>query len=116
VRRPVVESAGERHGVGCEIAQRVRGSVGIDGGRRAAVAQVVSDDVASAARECRAERVGPGEHGGAAREQDERLRRLAEVLDPERDPVDLDRRHAASGFDADRSIVRRALRHTLVLS
>jgi hypothetical protein len=41
VRRPVVEFAGERRGVGCEIAQLVRRSLGIDGGRRTAVAQVV---------------------------------------------------------------------------
>ena len=34
VRRPVVEFAGERRGVGGEIAQRVRRSLGIDGGRR----------------------------------------------------------------------------------
>ena len=59
VRRPVVESAGERRGVGCEITQRVRRSLGIDDGRRAAVAQVVPDDVASAASERPAERVGP---------------------------------------------------------
>jgi hypothetical protein len=52
--------------------------------------------VASAARERLAERVGPGEHGRAAREQHERRRRVAEVLDPERDPGRLDRRHHAS--------------------
>jgi hypothetical protein len=52
--------------------------------------------VASAARERLAERVGPGEHGRAAREQNERRRRVAEVLDPERDAVGLDRRHEAS--------------------
>jgi hypothetical protein len=34
VRRPVVELAGERRGDGCEIAQRVRRRLGIDGGRR----------------------------------------------------------------------------------
>jgi hypothetical protein len=32
VRRPVVGSAGKRRGVGCEITQRVRRSLGIDGG------------------------------------------------------------------------------------
>ena len=88
VRRPVVESAGERRGVGREIAQRVRRSLGIDGRRRAAVAQVVSHYVASAASERLAECVGPGEHCRAAREQNER-RRVAEVLDPERDAVGL---------------------------
>jgi hypothetical protein len=45
VRRPVVEFAGQCCGVGCEIAQRVRGCLGIDDGRRAAVAQVVPHDV-----------------------------------------------------------------------
>jgi len=99
VRRPVVEFAGERRGVGGEIAQRVRRSLGIDGGRRTAVAQVVTHDVAPAAGERLAERVGPGEHGRAAREQNERRRRVAEVLDPERDAVGLDRRHEA-GADA----------------
>jgi hypothetical protein len=48
--------------------------------------------VPAAARERLAERVRPGEHGRAAREQNERRRRLAEVLDPERDTVGLDRR------------------------
>src|ERR687891_1577937 len=48
------------------------------------------------AGESRAERVGPGEHGRAAREQHEQRRRVAEVLDPERDAVRLDRRHHAS--------------------
>jgi len=52
--------------------------------------------VAPAARERLAERVWPGEHGRAAREQNERRRRVAEVLDPERDAVRLDRRHHAS--------------------
>jgi hypothetical protein len=98
VRRPVVEFAGERRGIGCEIAQRVRRSLGIDGDRRAGIAQVVPHDVAPAARERLAERVGPGEHGRAAREQNERRRRVAEVLDPERDAVRLDRRHHASAF------------------
>ena len=92
VRRPVVEFAGERRGVGCKIAQRVCRSLGIDGGRRAGIAQVVPHDVAPTARERLAERVGPGEHGRAAREQNERRRRVAEVLDPERDAVRLDRR------------------------
>jgi pimeloyl-ACP methyl ester carboxylesterase len=50
VRRPVVELPGERRSVGGEIAQRVGRSLGIDGGRRAAVAQVVARDVPSAAR------------------------------------------------------------------
>jgi hypothetical protein len=95
VRRPVVEFAGERRGVGCEIAQRVRRSIGIDGGRRAGIAQVVAHDVAPAARKRRAEPIGPGEHGRAAREQNERRRRVAEVLDPERDAVRLNRRHEA---------------------
>jgi hypothetical protein len=49
--------------------------------------------VTSAAREGLAERVGPGEHGRAAREQNERRRRLAEVLDAERDAIGFDRRH-----------------------
>ena len=95
VRRPVVEFARERCGVGCEIAQLVRRSLGIDGGRRTAVAQVVPHDVAPAAGERHAERVGPGEHGRAAREQNKRRRRVAEVLDPERDAVRLNRRHEA---------------------
>jgi hypothetical protein len=49
--------------------------------------------VTSAASERLAERVGPGEHGRAAREQNERRRCLAEVLDPERDAVGFRRRH-----------------------
>ena len=69
VRRPVVEFAGQCCGVGCEITQRVRGCVGIDDRRGAAVAQVVPHDVTSAASERLAERVGPGEHGRAARKQ-----------------------------------------------
>ena len=68
LRRPVVESAAERRGVGCEIAQRVRRRLGIDGDRRAAIAQVVAHDVASTASERFAQRVGPGQHGRAARE------------------------------------------------
>ena len=44
-------------------------------------------------RERRAERVGPGEHGRAAREQNERRCRVAEVLDPERDAIRVDRGH-----------------------
>ena len=91
--RPVVEPAGERRGVGREIAQRVGRSLRIDDGRRAAVAQVVAHDVASAASERLAERVGPREHRRAAGEQDERGGRVAEVLDPERHAVGLDRRH-----------------------
>jgi hypothetical protein len=96
VRRPAVEFAGERRGVAGEISQRVRRSLRVDGGRGARIAQVVPQDVAPAARERRAERVGPGEHGRAACEQNERRRRLAEVLDPERHAVRLDRRHHAS--------------------
>jgi len=92
MRRPVIEFAGERRGVGCEITQRVCRSLRIDGRRRAAVAQVVPHDVTPAAGERLAERVGPGEHGRAAREQNERRRCVAEVLDPERDAVCL-RRH-----------------------
>ena len=81
---PVVELVGERRGVGREVAQRVRRSLGIAGGRGAAIAQVVAHDVASAAGERLAQRVGPGEHRRPAREQDERGRGVAEVLDPER--------------------------------
>jgi hypothetical protein len=95
VRQPIVELAGERRGVGCEIAQRVRRSRGIDGGGRTGIAQVVPHGVAPTARERLAERVGPGEHRRAAREQDERRRRVAEVLDPERDAPSIDRRHHA---------------------
>jgi hypothetical protein len=95
VRRSVVEFAGQRCGVGGKITQRVRGCLGIDDGRHAAVAQVVPHDVTSAAREPLAERVGPREHRRAPREQNQRRRRLAEVLDAERDAIDLDRRHEA---------------------
>jgi hypothetical protein len=95
VRWPVVEFAGQCRGVGGKITQRVRGCLGIDDGRRAAVAQVVPHDVTSAARERLAERVGPGEHSRAAREQDQRRRRLAELLDAERDAIGLDRHHEA---------------------
>jgi len=51
--------------------------------------------VTSAARERLAERVGPGEHSRAAREQDQRRRRLAELLDAERDAIGLDGHHEA---------------------
>lgn len=95
VRRPIVEFAGQCCGVGGKIPQRVRGCLGIDDGRRAAVAQVVSHDVTSAARESLAERVGPRKHSRAACEQNQRRRRLAEVLDAERDAIGLDRRHEA---------------------
>jgi hypothetical protein len=98
VRRPVVEFARERCGVGCEIARRVRGCLGIDDGRRAAVAQVVPHDATSAARKRLAERIGSREHRRAAREQDQRRRRLAEVLDAERDAIGLDRRHEAGAM------------------
>jgi hypothetical protein len=40
VRRPVGESAGERGGVGGEVAQRIGRRLGVDGCRRAGVAQV----------------------------------------------------------------------------
>ena len=96
VHRPVVEVPGEGRGVGGKIAQRVRRSLGIDCGRRAGIAQVVPHDVAPTARERLAERVGPREHRRAAREQNERRRRVAEVLDPERDAVGVDRCHHAS--------------------
>jgi hypothetical protein len=95
VRRPVVEFAGQGRSVGGKIAQLVRGGLGIDGGRRSGIAQVVPHDVAPAVRERLAERVGPGEHGGGAREQNERRRRVAEVLDREGDSVRLDRGHHA---------------------
>ena len=93
VRRPVVEFARQCCGVGGEIPQRVRGCLEIDDGRRIAVAQVVPPDVAPASGEGLAERVGPREHGRAAREQNERRRRVAEVLDAEGDAIGLDRRH-----------------------
>jgi hypothetical protein len=96
VRRSLVEPSGERRGVGREIAQRVRRPLGIDGRRCPRVAQVVAHDVAPAARELLAERVGPREHRRAAREQHERRRRVPEALDPDRDPVRLDRRHHSS--------------------
>ena len=69
-------------------------SLRIDGERRTRIAQVVPDDVTPAAREGPTELVGPREHCRAARAQDERRRRVAEV-DPERDAVRLDRRHHA---------------------
>lgn len=93
VRGPGVERAGQRRGVGGEIAQRVRRCRGIHGRGRAAVAQVVAHDVPSPVGERRAELVGPREHGRAADEQDRRTRRVAEVLDPECDVVGLRGRH-----------------------
>ena len=57
-------------------------------------AEILGDDPA-AARERRAEPVGPGKHRRAAGEQHERRRRVAEVLDPERDAVRLNRGHRA---------------------
>jgi hypothetical protein len=95
VCRPVVEFAGQDRGVGGKVAQFVRGSLRIDDGRLARIAQVVPHDVAPAVRERLAQRIGPREHGGAAREQNERRPRVAEVLDPERDAVHLDRGHHA---------------------
>jgi len=93
VCRPVVEFAGECRGIGGKIAQGVRRRHGIDSDRRTGIAQVIPHDVTTAAREGLAERVGPREHGRAARAKNERRRRVAEVLDAERDAVRLDRRH-----------------------
>jgi len=98
VRWPVVEFAGERGGIGCEIAQRVRRRLGIDGGRRTGIAQVVPHDVMAAVRERLAERVRPREHSRSAREENERRRRIAEVLDPERHAVRLDGRHHSTNW------------------
>jgi hypothetical protein len=95
VRRPVVELACQRRSVGCEIAQRVRRDLRIDGRRSAAVAQVVPHDVPSGVGDSRAERVGPGEHGRTTRKEDERSPRVTEVLDAEHEAVRLDRRHDA---------------------
>ena len=93
VCRPVVEFAGECRGVGGKIAQCVRRRLGINGDRRTGIAQVIPHDVTPAAREGLAERVRPREHGRATRAKNERRRRVAEVLDAERDAVRLDRRH-----------------------
>jgi hypothetical protein len=51
VRRPVVEFAGERRGVGCKVAQRVRRSLGIDGGRRAGIAPRASASQSASGQE-----------------------------------------------------------------
>jgi len=96
VCRPVVEFTGECRGVGGKIAQCVRRRLGINGDRRTGIAQVIPHDVTPAAREGFAERVGPREHGRATRAKNERRRRVAEVLDAERDAVRLDRRHHAN--------------------
>jgi hypothetical protein len=87
MRRSLAESAGERGGVGGEVAQRIGRRLGVDGRGCAGVAQVVAHNVTSAASERRAERVGPGQHGRATREQQEGCRRITEVLDPKRDAV-----------------------------
>jgi hypothetical protein len=50
--------------------------------------------VTPAARDCLAELVGPRKHRRAAYAEDERRRRVAELLDSERDAVRLDRHHA----------------------
>jgi hypothetical protein len=92
VRRAVVELTGERCGVGPQVAQGVRRRLGVDSGRRTSIAQVVPHDVAPAARQLLAELVGPGEQGRAAGEQHQPIPGIAEVLDPERDAVRLDRR------------------------
>ena len=57
-----------------EIPQRVIRSLGIDRGRRAAVAQVVSHDVTSATSKCLTQRVGLRKHGRSASEQHQRRR------------------------------------------
>ena len=54
-------------GVGDEVAQRVAGRVGVDGGRSAGVPQVVADD--EPAGEPLDERVVPGGDGGADQQQ-----------------------------------------------
>ena len=87
-------------------AQRVRGSLRIDRGRRTGIAQVVPYDVAPAARGRLAERVGPGHHCRAAREQNERRLSITEGLDPKRDSVSLDGRHHASAVEMTRPDVR----------
>jgi hypothetical protein len=55
--------------------------LGVDGRRCVGVAQVVAHDVTPAAGVRRAERVGPGQHGRATRDQDEGRRRSTQVLD-----------------------------------
>ncbi len=62
--------------------------------------------MAPAARDRLAERVGPGHHCRAAREQNERRLRITEGLDPERDSVSLDGRHHASAVAMTRPDVR----------
>ena len=96
VRRPVVEFAGECCGVGGEIAQCVRRRLGINSDRRPGVAEVVPHDVTPAARQGLAKGVGPREHGRATRAQNERRRRVTEVLNAEGDAVRLDRGHHAN--------------------
>ena len=54
-------------GVGDEVAQRVAGRVGVDGGRSAGVPQVVADD--EPAGELLDELVVPGGDGGADQQQ-----------------------------------------------
>src|SRR5699024_10135745 len=92
VSRAVVELDGQCGGIGGEVAERVPGGLRVEGCGRAGIAEVVADDVTAQAGKSVAQRVGPGEHRGAAHAQHQRTRRVSEMFDGERDAVDLARR------------------------
>jgi hypothetical protein len=66
VSRRATERAGKRRRVGGEIAQIVRWRFRVEGRRRSAVAQVVTDHPPAASREPLTQRVGPRQHCGPA--------------------------------------------------
>ena len=93
VRGPPAERVSEGRRVGGEVAQAVVGRLRIPRRRLPAIAQVVAHHTAPASGEALAKRVGPGEHRGPAREQDERRVVVTERLDAQGDLIDGDLSH-----------------------
>jgi hypothetical protein len=85
VRAVDAETVEYTDGVGDEVAQRVPGRVGVDGGRSAGVPQVVADD--EPASKPLDERVVPGGDGGADQQQGN-VGRRADGADAQLDVAD----------------------------
>lgn len=105
VRGPAAERVDEGRRVGGEVAQRVGGGTRVRRRRFAAVTQVVARHMAPADGEALAQRVGPGQHGRPAREQDERGVVLPEGLDAQRDSIGFDGGHRSPHGDGRRGLV-----------
>jgi hypothetical protein len=93
VRRPAAERTKKGRGVGGEVPKWVGGPLRILCCRRAAVAQVVANDLPRTGGESLAQRIRPRVHGRSAGEQHEWSGFVAEGLDAERDTVGVDGRH-----------------------